>query len=59
MQLYIILDADINECLEGIHNCTVFSTCQNVLGSYICNCVTGFERDGETCTSVFYYKLYS
>ena len=56
MQLYIILDADIDECLEGIHNCSVVATCQNVLGSYDCNCMTGYVGDGVTCASVFHYQ---
>jgi hypothetical protein len=29
--------ADINECTEGLHNCTKSGPCVNIVGSYICN----------------------
>ena len=43
---------NIDECLEGIHNCSENARCENTLGSYTCTCQIGFEGDGEICTSI-------
>ena len=44
---------DVNECLEGKHHCSKYARCKNVEGGYSCECLTGFEGDGETCISMF------
>ena len=52
--LFIIdtLGADINECLEGIHECE--QNCHNTPESYICTCEIGFTLDvnGRNCTDI-------
>ena len=50
----MIIDApfvDINECLEGMHNCSRHARCTNLPdGGYNCECIVGFEGNGEICT---------
>jgi hypothetical protein len=41
---------DIDECSEGSHNCSKYAKCKNSHGGYSCECHTGYEGDGETCT---------
>ena len=37
--------ADINECLlPDLQNCTSSEVCVNIVGSFRCNCVEGYER---------------
>lgn len=33
---------DIDECLDGLHNCDVNATCINLIGSFTCRCNHGF-----------------
>ena len=42
--------ADVNECNVDNGACT--QTCNNLPGTYACDCIAGFEleRDGKTCT---------
>ena len=44
-----IFITDINECEDGIHPCS--HHCYNTIGSYTCDCTTGFEldEDSQTC----------
>lgn len=44
--------ADIDECLEGVDDCSASATCINVPGSFQCECETGYEGDGKTCRSI-------
>lgn len=48
----IFSDADINECLEGIHECA--QNCHNTPESYICSCDSGYSlnTDGRNCTDI-------
>ena len=41
--------SEIDECFLGIHNC--MQLCENLNGSYACNCQTGYalNPDGYTC----------
>ena len=39
---------DINEC-SGDVNCGVNAQCINTLGSYECQCNTGYSWDGTQC----------
>ena len=37
---------DINECFDNnLNNCTILSNCINEIGSYTCECMTGYAGD--------------
>ncbi len=38
---------DVNEC-DYYHPCNENSLCQNTLGSYVCQCMSGFEQASAT-----------
>ena len=40
---------DVNECTEGMNQCQ--EICQNMIGSYTCDCNDGFmlSTDGRSC----------
>ena len=46
---YITNHLDIDECSDGIHDCS--QTCTNTEGSFICGCHSGYvlDTDGFTC----------
>ena len=45
--------ADLNECLsEELHSCLSNAKCVNVIGTYKCTCLPGYEGDGRSCTDV-------
>ncbi|CAL9215765.1 unnamed protein product [Arabidopsis halleri] len=42
---------DINECINSRHNCSEPSTCENMRGSFTCNCPSGYRKDSpNSCT---------
>jgi hypothetical protein len=43
---------DVNECATGFHECDVNAICTNTIGSYMCQCLTGFCGDGFKCTGM-------
>ena len=45
---------DINECMEGTHNCSSSSNnfCVNTIGSYRCQCNTGYQDINGVCTGL-------
>ena len=45
----LLLDADINECTTGTDQCQ--QVCRNTIGSYMCDCNSGFviDANGRTC----------
>jgi hypothetical protein len=46
-------DQDINECVDGTHNCLVNADCFNSVGSYDCACkpkTWGIDGIGQPCT---------
>ena len=40
---------DIDECSTGDHNCTQNQWCVNSPGTFICECVSGYELLNGTC----------
>ena len=50
---------DANECSLRTHFCDSNADCINTVGSYICQCRSGFSGDGQVCTGNFIdYYLY-
>ena len=49
---FLFSDADVNECLEGIHECA--QNCHNTPESYICSCDSGYSlnADRRNCTDI-------
>ena len=45
---YFIL-SDIDECVEGLHNCSIDAFCNNTNGSNNCTCKPGFVGNGRDC----------
>ncbi|XP_019861229.1 PREDICTED: fibrillin-2-like [Amphimedon queenslandica] len=47
---------DINECIEGTHNCSIASNnfCVNTIGSFRCQCNEGYDNKSpqEACTDI-------
>ena len=48
---YPSLRADIDECELDMDNCHMNATCADVIGSFECECNSGFEGNGVNCTS--------
>ena len=47
----ICLSTDVNECVEGLHDCDPNAVCDNTVGSYNCTCRPGLIGDGRnSCT---------
>ena len=48
-KLFNVISADVNECLEEIDTCD--QDCENIIGSYLCGCSSGFILDfnGKSC----------
>ena len=47
----VFVDADVDECGDGSHNCS--QICVNTPGSYYCNCQRGFQLvNGTECEGV-------
>ena len=42
--------ADVDECAEGTHNCSMNATCTNIVGGFTCACLNGFTGDGVSCS---------
>jgi fibulin 1/2 len=42
---------DVDECLEGTHDCPANEVCRNRPGSFVCDCPTGYERNFTTSAS--------
>ena len=52
-------DTDVDECIEGIHQC--HQVCQNIIGSYTCGCNDGFmlDTDGRSCNGKSFFSTLS
>ena len=46
------LYADVDECELDTDNCHVNATCTDVIGSFECECYSGFEGNGVNCRQV-------
>ena len=44
--------ADIDECIEGSHNCDDNAMCNNIDSNFTCACNIGYSGDGLTCTGI-------
>ena len=53
--IYVLLHADINECLRHLDECDPNAACANTVGGYTCTCNYGYEGDGYTCTSEYMF----
>jgi len=43
-------DVDINECETSDNGgCSSAATCTNIIGSFTCECLTGYTGDGFAC----------
>lgn len=40
---------DVDECDENTGNCATEANCINTVGSFICQCITGYSGDGVSC----------
>ncbi|XP_033108940.1 fibrillin-1-like, partial [Anneissia japonica] len=47
-----IMCRDIPECMEKRDDCSVNAICMNTLGSYTCNCNSGYEGNGTSCEDI-------
>ncbi len=47
--------SDIDECAAGTDNCSANAVCNDLVGSFDCECNTGFSGDGVTCTGESQY----
>ncbi|XP_078573014.1 uncharacterized protein LOC144859894 [Branchiostoma floridae x Branchiostoma japonicum] len=45
-------DIDVDECALETDTCHEHATCSNTPGSYTCDCITGYDGDGNTCTDI-------
>ena len=43
---------DTDECSSNQHNCDQRATCMNEVGTYRCNCHTGYAKTGVLCTDL-------
>ncbi len=50
--LYII-GTDLDECVTGTHDCD--QECSNTNGGFQCGCYHGYQLDGSSCISKFWY----
>ena len=45
----LTLTLDNDECITGTNNCTENSSCANTIGSFTCECNTGYEEVDDAC----------
>lgn len=44
-----ITQSDVDECMQALNPCDKNARCQNVKGSYICECINGYAGNGYQC----------
>ena len=52
--MYISLYSDMDECIDGTHNCA--QICINTIGSFTCDCDDGYELDSDEVMCNGMYK---
>ena len=50
MMILFFFFTDIDECVLGVHNCSVDANCTNTVGSFNCSCNSGYFGDGVNCS---------
>lgn len=49
---------DLNECTINPGRCGLNGVCRNTIGSFVCDCVTGYRWNGTTCVGMqFIYQM--
>eukprot|EP00736_Rhodelphis_marinus_P008051 Rmarinus@m.28362 len=43
---------DVQECVDGTHNCATDALCTNTDGSFTCSCLSGYNGSGVECIDV-------
>ena len=43
------VQVDIDECSEGVAECPSQSTCNNTIGSFTCDCDSGYRKVSDVC----------
>ena len=49
------INTDVNECLTNNGGCHINANCTNTIGSFICECKTGYSGDGFDCEGIFFF----
>ena len=50
----LLLDTDIDECVNSTYLCDSEAACNNTEGSYLCICNDGFTGNGSYCEGIGY-----
>ncbi len=45
---------DIDECSFGTHSCDSNADCTNTVGSYSCQCRSGYAGNGKSCLGMYF-----
>ena len=56
-QFFLYFPTDVDECEINLDRCSVGSSCNNTIGSYICNCNPGFVSIENDCIGGYNAKL--
>ena len=44
-----LLFTDIDECQDNIDDCHIMASCTNTMGSFNCQCKSGYKGNGTNC----------
>ena len=56
---YYFFYLDVNECNNAtLNNCDSNAECLNLVGSFQCQCKTGYLGNGTSCEGIFGKKLF-